>query len=259
MRTGKRLQTQVVLGRRLRQDARVPAEVPASLTYTFYALVAWGLSAMFAAFRILAGDSLQRSIAMRVVILLWLGVPMILAVRGVLFDFSSSPPNLLRLVVPMMVAVVILCASPWGRYAAAKLPTTLLVGTQTFRLPLEIVLYGLAARGLLGREMTLSGYNFDIIVGALALPLWWALRTQRAPLWSVWVWNALGLGLLLIGVTLAILGFPMPFGWFEPPNVIVAFFPWVWLPTFLVPLALGSHLLLFRKLLLPMPEPGPNV
>ena len=145
----------------------MPAEVPASLTYTFYALVAWGLSAMFAAFRILAGDSLQRSIAMRVVILLWLGVPMILAVRGVLFDFSSSPPNLLRLVVPMMVAVVILCASPWGRYAAAKLPTTLLVGTQTFRLPLEIVLYGLAVLALVIALLPFAltnAYFYDVAI-----------------------------------------------------------------------------------------------
>jgi hypothetical protein len=45
-----------------------------------------------------------------------------------------------------------------------------------------------------------------------------------------------------------VLGFPKPFGIFTPQNRIVAYFPWVWLPTFLVQLALFGHLLMFRKL-----------
>jgi hypothetical protein len=60
-------------------------------------------------------------------------------------------------------------------------------------------------------------------------------------------------------VGLAIVSTPSPFGYFEPQNLIVAFYPWVWLPTFLVQIALLSHLLLFRKLMIPPPPRGPNI
>jgi hypothetical protein len=33
-----------------------------------------------------------------------------------------------------------------------------------------------------------------------------------------------------------------------PPNPVPSTFPYIWLPSFLVQLALGSHLIVFRKL-----------
>lgn len=239
--------------------ARVPAELPSHLIYIFYGLVAWGLSATLAAFRILAGDNVKRGIVLRIAAVAWLGLPMLLAQTGMFHDFGSTPPNLMKLVFPMLVGVIVLCASPWGRYAANRLPESLLVGTQAFRFPLELLLFSLAQQGVLAMEMTLGGYNFDIVTGILALPLWWALRALKAPSWAVWAWNFLGLGLLIIVVAIAVLGFPEPFGWFQPPNLIVAFFPWIWLPTFLVPVALISHLLLIRKMFLPRAPVSANV
>lgn len=234
-------------------------ELPNSLTFSFYALVAWGLSASFAAFRILAGDNVKKALWMRLLMVAWLGIPAYLAIRGEFWDFSSDPPQLMRIVTPMAVVIVAFCFSPWGKSAARKLPESLLVGTQGFRLPLEIVLYYLATRQVISKEMTWAGYNFDIITGLLAFPLWWKIRTLSAPRWALWAWNCLGLALLSIVVTVAVLSFPAPFGWFSPPNVVVASYPWVWLPTFLVPLALCSHLLMFRKLMMPVPARGPNV
>jgi hypothetical protein len=75
----------------------------------------------------------------------------------------------------------------------------------------------------------------------------------------LWAFNILGTILLFTVVTIAILSFPEPFGLFTPANLLVAFYPWVWLPTFLVQLALLAHVLLYRKLLLPPPPPRPNV
>ncbi len=233
--------------------------VPNSLTLTFYGLIAWGLSAVFAAFRILAEDRMNKALWMRGLMVAWLGLPAFLAIRGTFWDFSATPPMLMRLILPMLAVIAAFCLSPWGRETARKLPASLLVGTQAFRLPLEIVLYFLATHELIAKEMTLSGYNFDIVTGALALPLWWQIRRFEAPRWALWIWNVLGFVLLLTVMTIAILGFPEPFGWFTPPNLIVVTYPWVWLPTFLVPIALCSHLLMFRKLLLPEPARGPNV
>lgn len=236
--------------------APMPQGIPVTLVFVFYGLVAWGLMGLFVAFRLLAGPDLMKGISFRLGLLLWLGIPAWLATKGVLLDFSSVPPQLMRVVIPMGILVLGFGLSPWARTVARALPVTLLVGIQAFRLPLEIVLYYLGEYGMLSREMTLAGYNFDIVTGAFALGLWLWLHSKAAvPSWALWAFNALGTLLLVVVVTIAILGFPAPFGWFQPPNLIIVFFPWTWLPTFLVPLALVSHLLLFRKLMEPADEP----
>ena len=64
----------------------------------------------------------------------------------------------------------------------------------------------------------------------------------------VLAWNALGLALLATIVAVAFLSTPSPLRVFanEPANTIVAAFPYVWLPAFLVQGALFGHLLVFR-------------
>ena len=62
-------------------------------------------------------------------------------------------------------------------------------------------------------------------------------------------WNVLGLALLANIVVIAVLSTPTLHRFPEgPPNLLPSTFPWVWLPSFLVQVALGSHLLVFRRL-----------
>lgn len=234
-------------------------DIPAHILYSFYGLVAWGLSALFVAFRAIAGEDLKKGLLLRVGVIFWMGVPAVLAIQGRFLNFSAMPPTLMRVLLPMMLGIVLFCFSPLGLRVAKKVPETLLVGSQAFRFPLELVLYGLGARAILPVEMTFAGYNFDILTGICALPLWFLLHGKRAPRWALWAWNCVGLSLLVTIVVIAVLSFPAPFGYFHPENILVAFYPWVWLPTFLVQLALMSHLLLFRKLMLAPTPKGPNI
>jgi len=228
----------------------MPEAIPLALTYWFYLLVAWGLAGLFVAFRILAGKSLPAGLSMRAGLLLWLGLPALLALRGWFVQWGAMPPHLLRVVVPMALFVIGFALSPAGKRAAERLTFTLLTGIQAFRMPLEMLLFALAGRAALPEEMTLAGYNYDIVTGALALVLWSFLYKKGVASWALWAFNILGLVLLATVISIAVLSFPEPFGWFSPPNVLVALYPWVWLPTFLVQLALVSHLLSIRKLLL---------
>ena len=99
--------------------------------------------------------------------------------------------------------------------------------------------------------MSYSGYNFDIVSGvsAAALGLW--LMSGRPVSRAVLlVWNVAGLALLVNIVAIAILSTPVPFRYFmnEPVNRLPDVFPFVWLPMFLVQVALLGHLLVFRML-----------
>jgi hypothetical protein len=57
--------------------------------------------------------------------------------------------------------------------------------------------------------------------------------------------------LVIIIVMLAILSSPTQFQQlaFEQPNIAIAYFPFVWLPSIVVPIVLISHLAAIRQLL----------
>jgi hypothetical protein len=156
-----------------------------------------------------------------------------------------------------------------GAWLAAA-PPWAWVALQAFRAPLELVLYGLYRQGVIGQRLTFAGSNFDILIGLSALPMaWWmawsmasrhhvgtaTVRTatirHRGHQAAVIVWNLLGLALLLNIVLLAVLSMPFGFQVFtqEPANRVVAQFPFVWLPTLLVPLALFGHVVSLRRAL----------
>ena len=182
----------------------------------------------------------------------WLGFTGLLAYTGRLHDFRSLPPPMALLLAAMAVGSVLLCLSPWGKQLADRCTFAGLVGLQTFRLPLELVMHQAAVHHLMPPQMSYTGRNFDIVTGITALCLGIALK-KNANLSRklIWLWNILGTALLFNIVTIAILSLPMPFRVFtnEPANVWVTYFPYVWLPCVMVAAAFIGHLLIFRKLL----------
>jgi hypothetical protein len=185
-----------------------------------------------------------------VLVVIWLAVPAALAKWGVLQNFASTPPPLMLLVAVLTLTTLGLAFSPFGSRLVSGIGIGWLVGFQAFRLPLEWLLHRLYQEGVVPVQMTYAGRNFDFITGAVALViLLWGAFT-RPPSWVVWLFNLTGLALLINIVTIAILSLPVSFRHFtnEPANTFVAYFPYVWLPTFLVQAAWFGHLLVFRWL-----------
>jgi len=94
------------------------------------------------------------------------------------------------------------------------------------------------------------GRNFDILVGLTAIPIAIAAwgGTQSRPRLALGL-HVVGLALLVNIVALAVLAAPGPQHLFtvSPPNTIVGDFPYVWLPTFLVPIAALGHVVGIRQ------------
>lgn len=183
----------------------------------------------------------------------WLALTGGLAAVGALADFSRFPPPLMPLMAGGLVLVTVLALSSFGRRLAEGLPLALIVGAQGFRIAVELMLHRAWVEGLIGRQMTWSGLNFDVLSGlsGLALGLWlWRRGDDAVPRILLWVWNLLGLALLLTIVSIAIMSMPGPLRLFAgPANVWVGSWPFVWLPTMMVAAALFGHLLLARRLL----------
>lgn len=181
---------------------------------------------------------------------LWLWATGGLALSGILgrFDIRPAPFAVLMVLTVLLAAYVGL--SRVGA-ALATLPLSWLVGLNAFRFPLELLMHQAVTEGVMPKQMSYTGWNFDILTGVTAMALAPAIAAGRVPRWAIGVWNALGAALLLNVVTIAVASTPL-FGAFgKAPhklNTFVAFFPYVWLPTVLVATALVLHIVIARAL-----------
>jgi hypothetical protein len=178
-----------------------------------------------------------------------LALTALLAGAGAFHDFSRMPPRLLVAFVPPLVAIVVLCRSAAvGRFLDA-LPPAWLVHPQAFRIVMEIILWRLFVAGAAPAIMTFEGRNADILVGLSAPLVAWLCLGARRRL-ARW-WNAAGILILVNVVVHGQLSAPTPFRVFvvEPPPTFLIYVPWIWLATFLVPLAWALHALSLRQFL----------
>jgi hypothetical protein len=179
----------------------------------------------------------------------YLVVPGVLALAGALDRYDARPPPPLLVPVALILLTVILALSPWGKRVAASVGVRALVGLQVFRLPVELLLHRLYGEGVVPVQMTFAGLNFDVVTALVALVLALWMSRRELPRGVVLAWNILGLALLANIVAVAILSTPASQAFAgTPPNLLPSAFPFVWLPSFLVQLALASHVLLFRFL-----------
>jgi hypothetical protein len=178
-------------------------------------------------------------------ILAWMLIGAALAQSGTLSRFSSMPPPIAIFFASGFIATIALGMSHWVRRLIG-LPLGVLIAAQSFRILLEILMHQASTIGLAPIQMTWGGYNFDIFTGVTALAL--APFAKAVPTRLVFIWNCLGLALLIWVVGIAIVSFPTPFQLLRPDNTWVASFPYIWLPTVLVTAALLGHIIIFRKL-----------
>ncbi len=220
-----------------------------SIAFLFLVLLMAGLVARALARACPGGRARVLSIA--VFVLAYLALPAGLAGSGALDRYDPPPPPALLLLLGLGVLTVCVAMSSVGERVVAALPLAVLVGFQAFRVPVEWVLHRWHAEGIVPVQMTWSGLNLDVASGATAALLGaLLLRRPRLPRPLVFAWNLLGLGLLVNIVGVAVLSTPTALRAFPdgPPNLLPSTFPFVWLPCFLVQLALFGHVIVFRRL-----------
>ena len=194
------------------------------------------------------GELTRRSKELGSVFSVWLVVTGVLGYSAKLHDFSQRPPRLMVLVGLAFVGIYF--ASYFAAFSKLieKPGLVWLIGLQVFRVAVELFLDLGYRAGFVPVQMTLEGRNWDVITGLTALPMAWLVAKNKAPKWLIYAWNTMGLVLLLNVMTVAVLSMPTPLRHFhnEPANTFGAYFPYVWLPTYLVQVAWMSHLLIYR-------------
>jgi hypothetical protein len=189
---------------------------------------------------------------MTVIAIVWLMVQSIIARTGFYTVTDSLPPRFLFLVGPPLLIILFLFLTKDGRRLIDSFDPKWLTYLHTVRIPVEMVLLWLFIYKMVPQLMTFEGRNFDILSG-LSAPFvaYLGYRKKTLSRNTLLAWNFICLALLFNIVINAVLSVPTPFQkfGFEQPNIGVLYFPFIWLPCFIVPAVLLSHLVCIRKLL----------
>lgn len=185
-------------------------------------------------------------------LIIWFLFVTIWSVSGLMSDFSIFPLNFAPVLVIPFATIVLLCifSSNLSEMLNQVNPSTILY-LQSFRVFVELILWLMVVGLIIPIQMSFEGRNFDIFVG-LTGPLMGLLVSKgKVSKSGLITWNIVGLGILTNIVAIAMLSTPTPIRMFfnEPANTIVATFPSVLLPAFLVPLAYTLHFFSIKQAL----------
>lgn len=183
---------------------------------------------------------------------LWIIFQGTVAIGGVYENFTSVPPRLVIFGIAPAILVVAVYLIFFRSSFVDKLPIKTLTMLHIVRIPVELTLYWLFIAGQVPEMMTFAGRNFDILSGIAAPVIFWlAFRGGETRRGLLIAYNVFGLVLLANIVTIAALSIPSPLQQlnFDQPNRAVLYFPYVWLPTLVVPIVLFAHLASLIKLL----------
>lgn len=181
----------------------------------------------------------------------WLIFQAVLALNGFHQVTEILPPRVFAFGVFPTLLLILVYFIFFRKNFIEPLPLKILTLLHVIRIPVEIVLYWLGQNGQVPPLMTFEGRNFDILSGITAPIIYFlAFRRDQTNRPLLIVWNIFALLLLINIVTTAILAFPSP--WqkiaFEQPNRAVMYFPFIWLPSVIVPIVFFSHLTSLWKL-----------
>lgn len=114
-----------------------------------------------------------------------------------------------------------------------------------------VFLHGLWQAGIIAREVTFYGNNYDILPGLLGLLAGYFIIPKRLVSfnWAI-AFNVLGIIILGNTVIQAVLSAPSPFQQLSLEQITIAiqYFPFVWLPAFVAPMMFWAHFVSLKLL-----------
>jgi len=184
---------------------------------------------------------------------IWMVLQAAVGFSGFYENTTTLPPRFVLLILPAIAGILLLFVLPAGRKFLNAADIGKLTLVHVVRIPVEGVLFGLFVDGMIPEIMTFEGMNWDIVSGISALFMYYfGYINPKLSETVLLIWNIICLGLLVNIVVIAILSVPTAFQQFgfDQPNIAIGQFPYVWLPSVVVPIVLLSHLVSIRSLVL---------
>jgi hypothetical protein len=199
-----------------------------------------------------ASRRMRTWMAIAVPLTLWLGGVWVIAATGLLLPGAIRIPLLpLLIIVPTAIVMAVLWRSPHIGKMLDATPVAWLIGIQSYRVVGAVFFLGWMAGSMPGVFVWPAGIG-DVITGLMALPVAAAVASGRSrSMRAAVLWNAFGLGDLILAILLGALTSPGPLQYlsFEHPNLGIGEYPYAIIPAFIVPGSFVLHVLSLRQLL----------
>jgi len=204
---------------------------------------------------ILRNSTISSSLRNKIIVglIIWLVGQGLIAKSGFYAgDLEALPPRFVLAFGPAFILMIILFITERGRKFMDSLPLYQITWLNVIRIPVEIGLFCLATGKAIPELMTFAGRNFDIIAGITApFIAYWGIKKGKIGRTGLLIWNVAMLALLINIIVNALLAAPTPVQQFafDTPNYGVLFFPYNWLPAFIVPVVFFGHLVSIKQLM----------
>lgn len=216
-----------------------------------YVYLVFGLTVLAALFLFYKATNYSKTFLF--IIVSWMIAQTVTSLSGFYKITGSVPPRVGLLLLPPLVMTIILFSTKKGRNFIDSLDIKTLTLFHIIRVPVELTLLWLFMHKFVPELMTFEGRNFDILSGISAPVIYYFGFVKKILDRSIiLIWNFVCLGLLINIAINAVLSVPGTFQQFafDQPNIGILTFPFIFLPSVLVPLVLFSHLTAIRRILL---------
>ncbi len=180
-------------------------------------------------------------------LLLWHAYIAAMGMSGFLADFSLPPRFPLLLIAPAFLFTAVFVTRHRNAAWLATIPEHWLVYYQSFRVVIESLFVFTVARGLLHPEVTLEGYNYDIVYAALTPFVAYLVFQKKAlPRAVAIAWNVVGLTVIAVIIGLFVTTIYVPSLWGAEVSLAplgFARYPYVLVAGLLMPSAVFVHAL----------------
>ena len=211
------------------------------------AIVLTGYNAVLKKLLVEKVERTKKTAFVGIAIAVWITYVFALSATGFFQVFTLPPRFPIFLIFPLFLFTSIFLYRIRNSEFLKALPKSWAVYFQSFRIAVELLFAASVAEGILHKEVTLHGYNYDILIG-LTAPIIAYLAFNRKVISEkiVLIWNFIGLGVLTVVVSLFFTTVFFPTVWGETTtwaNPEFATFPYTLIAGFLMPIAVFMHVL----------------
>ncbi|MCZ6593345.1 MAG: hypothetical protein O6943_00340 [Bacteroidetes bacterium] len=179
-------------------------------------------------------------------LIIWHLYLFILASTEFMLNLKFPPRFFILTILPLFIFTGIFIYKNRNNSWIQNIPPHWLFFYQTFRIFIEVIFVFTVAKGILHPNVTIEGYNFDmvyaftvLIIGLIVFKK--IIRYKRLIIW----WNYLGLGVIAIIIFLfqSTIYIPEIYGDIKPFSSEFLNYPYILVPSFLMPTAVFIHIL----------------
>ncbi len=181
---------------------------------------------------------------------IWLVYLSILSASGVLDNFGLPPRVVLLIVMPAVAGIIILSGKKSFRVILQQTSLHLPVYLQSFRIIVELLIYGAFLQGVFPERATFNGMNYDILVGISSLIMGAMVQRGKIKPIGLLIWNAVSLVILSVTAYSFISTYYFTdFLTINKGGRAFVDFPYLFLAAVLLPAAVFLHVFSLRQLI----------